>query len=104
MDHKICKHCGYTGKARNYYPNSALGYIAAILITMLAGLYLEMLYITIVPFLAALLHMAKFKGIQCPKCDSLDMVSLRSAEARLIFTRATGQPKVWSDGAEFIKR
>ena len=104
MDHKVCKHCGYTGKAQNYYPNSILYYIAAVLIAMIVGLYVEFLAITIVPVVAAFFHLLKFKGIQCPKCDSLDMVSLRSPEARLIFSRAAGQPEMWSDSGELLKR
>ena len=103
MDHKICAHCGYTGKAHNHYPKSTVGFIAAIVITMIVGLYFGMLYLTLIPAAATFLHLLKYKGIQCPKCDSLEMVSLRSNEARMIFAQGEGQPKVWNDGQEFVR-
>lgn len=103
MDHKICKHCGYTGAAHNHYPKSTVGFIAAIVITMILGLYLELLIIALVPMAATMVHLFKYRGIQCPKCDSLDMVPLRSNEAKLILAQGDGQPKTWTDGQEYVR-
>lgn len=98
MDHKICTKCGYTGKAHNHYPSTTVGYIGVTFATLMTGLYFDLLIIALIPAAATLLHLMKFKGIQCPKCDSLEMVSLRSHEARMILAQGKGQPKVWNDG------
>ena len=97
MNHKVCTSCGYTGRAKNYYPSSLMIDALLTLMALVIGLWTNLLPIVIIPALWTAYHMYKYRGIKCPKCEQLDMMPLRSPEGRLVLSQGAGQPRVWTD-------
>jgi phage FluMu protein Com len=47
----------------------------------------------------AVFQFTKLSHIKCPKCETLNMVPLRSREGQAVLTQSSGQPRVWDDSA-----
>jgi phage FluMu protein Com len=50
----------------------------------------------------AVFQITKFSSIKCPKCETLNMVPLRSREGQAVLAQSNGQPRVWDDSSAIV--
>ena len=87
MTDRVCKSCGYIGKAEH---QSWGTFIVDAFIWLMFGsltLFSGLLFVLVIPLAWSIYHIALFGNTQCPKCESLDMVPMDSARALLAANR-----------------
>ena len=62
-------------------------------LTLFSGL----LFVLVIPLAWSIYHIALFGNTQCPKCESLDMVSLNSKKGKAVLEHQRGYPEPWRD-------
>ena len=85
MSERVCKSCGYVGKAEH----QSWG-------TLFSGL----LFVLAIPMAWTIYHLALFANTQCPKCESLDMVSKNSKKGKAVLEHAAGCPAPWHEDSQ----
>ena len=97
MSERVCKSCGYVGKAEHQswgtFFVDAFAWLMFGSLTLFSGL----LFILLIPLAWTIFHLALFPNTQCPKCKSLDMVSKNSSKGKAVLKHAHGYPAPWSD-------
>ncbi len=97
MTDRVCKSCGYVGKAEHQswgtFVVDAFIWLMFGSLTMFSGL----LFVLFVPLAWTIYHLALFGNTQCPKCKDLDMVSKESKNGKAVLAHKSGYPEPWSD-------
>ncbi|MGD8569334.1 MAG: hypothetical protein PVJ39_14700 [Gammaproteobacteria bacterium] len=97
MADRVCKSCGYVGKAEHqswgtFFVDAFMWLIFGSL-TLFSGL----LFVLFIPLAWTIYHLALFGNTQCPKCKSLDMVSKRSHKGKAVLKHEHGFPEPWTE-------
>ncbi|HEY5602316.1 MAG TPA: hypothetical protein VIM41_04335 [Gammaproteobacteria bacterium] len=97
MTDRVCKSCGYVGEAEHQSWGTFA--VDAFIWLMFGGLtiFSSLLFLLVIPLSWTIYHLALFSNTQCPKCESLDMVSLRSKKGKAILEHRHGNPEPWHD-------
>lgn len=97
MSERVCKSCGYVGKAE--HQSWATFFVDAFAWLMFGSLTLfsGLLFVLLIPLAWTIYHLALFPNTQCPKCESLDMVSKKSKKGKAVLQHAAGCPAPWHD-------
>ena len=97
MAERVCKSCGYVGKAEHQswatFFVDAFAWMIFGSLTLFSGL----LFVLLIPMAWTIYHLALFPNTQCPKCESLDMVSKKSSKGKAVLQHARGCPAPWHD-------
>ena len=97
MTDRVCKSCGYVGKAEH---QSWGTFVVDAFIWLMFGsltLFSGLLFVLLIPLSWTIYHIALFSNTQCPKCESLDMVSLESKKGKAVLEHQRGYPAPWRD-------
>ena len=97
MADRVCKSCGYVGKAEHqswgtFFVDAFIWLVFGSL-TLFSGL----LFVLLIPLAWTIYHLALFSNTQCPKCKSLDMVSKGSRKGKAVLKHERGCPEPWHD-------
>lgn len=97
MSDRVCKSCGYVGKAEHQSWDTF--FVDAFMWLMFGSLTLfsGLLFVLLIPIGWTIFHLALFANTQCPKCKDLDMVSMRSRKGKAVLIHEHGFPEPWSD-------
>ena len=97
MTERVCKSCGYVGKAE--HQSWSTFFVDAFIWLMFGSLTLfsGLLFVLFIPLAWTIYHLALFPNTQCPKCKDLDMVAKTSRKGKAVLQRARGCPAPWSD-------
>ena len=82
MSDRVCKSCGYIGKAEH---QSYETFIVDAFLWLVFGsltLFTGLIFILLIPAAWTVYHLALFPNTQCPKCKNLDMVAMNSAQGK----------------------
>jgi hypothetical protein len=83
MKEKVCTSCGYVGEAVNQCFESFMLDALVWLITISLIFMTALVPLIIIPAAWTIYHIVNFKS-KCPKCESLDMVSLESHKGKTV--------------------
>ena len=83
MKHKICTSCGYEGEAINQCLESFFLDALVWLVTVSLIFMTALVPLIIIPVAWTVYHIVNFKS-KCPKCESLDMVSMDSNKGKSV--------------------
>lgn len=97
MSERVCKSCGYVGKAEHQSWDTFM--VDAFIWLMFGSLTLfsGLLFVLLIPMAWTIYHLALFPNTQCPKCKSLDMVRKNSRKGKAILHHEHGNPEPWHD-------
>jgi hypothetical protein len=82
MTDKVCTSCGFVGKPIRQCFESFLVDAMAWLVFSSVALISGVMYFLLVPAAWTVYHIARFGSTKCPKCESLDMVSMNSSKGK----------------------
>jgi len=97
VKNKVCKGCGYIGKPTSQGIGSFFVDGMFWLIFSSFTLFSAFFPLMLVPIGWTIYHIITYKTITCPKCENLDMVSMKSKLGKKILDNNFGRVKPWRD-------
>lgn len=83
MKNKVCTECGYVGKPIPQLKSSFAVDVGIWLYFSFLTAMSQLIPLMLVPLVWTIYHIVRFRSVKCAKCESLEMVRIKSKKGQL---------------------